>query len=111
MPADDGLRSYEVEMPAPVSMEPPDDQPEDSVSASKREPALRTQRYLELLPQQHILKNESRTVPAYRIKRVDEEEQEVGHRRSIAAGSSPLPAPLLPSHSSRLHTALRLTAS
>ncbi len=96
MPADDGLRAYEVEMPAPVSMEPADDQPEDSISASKRQPALRTQCYLELLSQQHILQNESRSVPEYRSKRMDEEEQEVGHRRSIAAGSSPLPAHFCP---------------
>ncbi len=50
---------------------------------------LRAQRDLELLAEQQILDDQRRPAPEHRAKRMDEQDEEIAHGRSIATGSSP----------------------
>ena len=58
MPTDDSLRSDEDEMPPPGREEPPNDQPEESISALEVRPRARAERDLELVAQEQVLDHE-----------------------------------------------------
>lgn len=55
MLAEDGLRADEDEMPPPVRIEPSNDQPEESISATEVRPRSRAERDLELVAREQIL--------------------------------------------------------
>ena len=58
MPAEEGLRSDEDEMPPPGRVEPSNDQPEESIPALKVWPRARAERDLELVAQEQVLQHE-----------------------------------------------------
>jgi hypothetical protein len=59
----------------PNEMQPTDDKPKQPVVASHRDPTLRTQRHVQLLAQQQVLKDWGSAVPGYRGKRTDEQDE------------------------------------
>ena len=58
MPAEDGLRSDEDEMPPPGREESSEDQPEESIPCLQVQPRARAQRDLELVAQEQVLDHE-----------------------------------------------------
>jgi hypothetical protein len=58
MPAEDGLRSDEDEMPPPGGVEPSNDQPEESMPALEVRPLAKAERDLELVAQEQVLDHE-----------------------------------------------------
>jgi hypothetical protein len=58
VPAEDGLRSDEDEMPPPGRVELSNDQPEESIPALEVRPRARAERDLELVAQEQILDHE-----------------------------------------------------
>ena len=58
MPAEDGLRSDEDEMPPPGRVEPSYHQSEKSIPAIEVRPRARAERDLELVAQEQILEHE-----------------------------------------------------
>ena len=97
MPANHRLRSDEEEIPPPVEMQPPDQDPEESVPLFQPKSALRAERYLQLLTQEQVLNDQSPAGYKKGCERSDEQGEEIDHRGSIAAG--PAPSGVLPSDS------------
>jgi len=89
MPANDRFRSNEEEVPLPVEMQPPDQDPEASVPLLQPKSALRAERYLQLLTQKQVLNDQSRAGSKEGCERSDEQGEEIDHRGSIAAGPVP----------------------
>ena len=58
MPAEDGLRSDEDEMPPPGPVELSNDQPEESIPALEMRSRARAERDLELVAQEQVLDHE-----------------------------------------------------
>ena len=58
MPAEDGLRSDEDEMPPLGREEPSNDQPEESIHGLEVRSRARAERDLELVAQEQVLKHE-----------------------------------------------------
>ncbi len=73
MPANDRLRPDEEEVATPVRTQPPDDQPEEPVAASDREPVLRPQRHV--LALQQVLEDQVSTVPEAGGKQMEQKSE------------------------------------
>ena len=58
MPAEDGLRSDQHEMPLPAWVEPSNDQPEETILALEVPSRARPERDLELVAQEQVLDHE-----------------------------------------------------
>jgi len=97
MPANDRFRSNEEEVPPPVGMQPPDQDPEEPVPLLRPQSALRTERYLPLLTQEQIPNGQSRAGSREGCERSDEQGEKIDHLEALAA--SPVAFEVLPSHS------------
>ncbi len=93
VPADDGLRPDEDQMPPPIPVEPAGEHPEELVPAVQSWEAPGSEGDLELLAQEEILEKEVVLVAEASGKRAEQEPEEGEHRIKIAglaSASSPV---------------------
>jgi len=76
-------------------MQPPDQDPEESVLLFEPKSGLRAERYLQLQTQEQVLNDQSHAGSKKGCERSDEQGEEIDHRGTIAAG--PAASGVLPS--------------
>ena len=94
VPADDGLRPDEDQMPPPIPVEPAGEHPEEPVPAVQSWAAPGSEGDLELLAQEEILEKEV-VLAAEASRKLAEQEPEEGEHRIRIAGLASASGPVL----------------